>query len=262
MSNPVSTRLVLYPYNLKSHSALVLAEALGIKRVRSNGKYRWFPNHRVVNWGNSHIPTWDDSGILNHPVYVSRASNKLLTFDQLDACDVPIPDLALNMEQAAQMLANGPKWKGLKHAVVCRTLTRANSGRGIVLAETAEQLVPAPLYTRYTPKSAEYRVHVFRDFGVIDVQQKKRDTHTPEDKRNEYIRNHDAGWVFCRENVSPPDVVLQKALDAVVALQLSFGAVDIGWHKDIGPIVYEVNTAPGLEGQTLTSYVETFKKYL
>ena len=260
------TKLVLYPYNLGSHSAKVLADALGIKRVRPNGRYRWFPNHRIINWGNSQIPSWWDQAMhsifLNHPTKVARASNKLHSFDQLDACEIPIPDIALSLEQAAQMLNDGPKWAKLKHAVVCRTLTRANSGRGIVLAETAEQLVSAPLYTRYTPKSAEYRVHVFREFGVVDVQQKKRDTSTPKENRNEYIRNHDAGWVFCREDVSPPEVVLQKAMDAAVALQLSFGAVDIGWHKDIGPIVYEVNTAPGLEGQTLTNYVETFKKYL
>ena len=254
----------IYPYNLASTSARVLSQTLGVVRVRPDGRYRWRSTHKVINWGNPNLPNWYHAGVsdafLNHPSRVARASSKLHSFDQLDACEVPIPDIAFNLEQAKLILVAGPKWPGLKHAVVCRTLTRANSGRGIVLAETEEQLVPAPLYTRYTPKSLEYRIHVFRDFGVIDAQQKRKASGIED--RDNYIRNHDKGWVFCRENCNPPSDVIVKAMDAVVALQLHFGAVDIGWHKDIGPIVYEVNTAPGLEGQTLTSYVEAFKKYV
>ena len=110
------------------------------------------------------------------------------------------------------------------------------------------------------PKQQEYRVHVFRELGVIDVQQKRRDTSVPEEERNSYIRNHDAGWVFCRENVQPPQAVLNASVDAVLALGLDFGAVDIGFHNNIGPCIYEINTAPGLEGQTLVNYAQAFKR--
>ena len=160
---------------------------------------------------------------------------------------------------AEHWLEAGPKWPGFKHAVLCRTLTRANSGRGIVIAEKPEELVPAPLYTRYVPKQDEYRIHIFRELGIIDVQQKRRDTDVSPEDRDPYIRNHDAGWVFCRENVQPPQVVLHAAVDSIFALGLDFGAVDIGFHNNIGPCIYEVNTAPGLEGQTLVNYANAFK---
>ena len=66
--------------------------------------------------------------------------------------------------------------------------------------------------------------------------------------------------MFCREDVHAPQVVLNAAVDAILCLGLDFGAVDIGFHNTIGPCIYEVNTAPGLEGQTLINYVEAFKR--
>ena len=259
-------RLFVYPYNLSSKSATYLSEALDTRRIRVNGTYRWRPGHRIINWGNSRIANWMSPGVMTHvlnkPVQIGLASNKTCTFSGLQSANVPIPDWTIHKNVAEDWLRGNPKYQGLKHAVLCRTLTRANSGRGIVVAETPEELVPAPLYTRYVPKTHEYRVHVFKEFGVIDVQQKRRSSAISEDERDPYIRNHDAGWVFCREDVHPPQVVLQAAINSVMALGLDFGAVDVGHHPTIGVCVYEVNTAPGLEGQTLVNYAETFKHFL
>ena len=257
-------RIVIYPYNLQSTSAKELADVLDVRRVRQNGNYRWRIGDKIINWGNSRVANWMHptaiEEVWNKPFSVALASHKIYTMDKLTASNIPIPDCTDSLDIAKQILQEGPKYPGLKHAVLCRTLTRANSGRGIVLAETPEQLVPAPLYTRYVPKQQEYRVHVFRELGVIDVQQKRRDTSVPEEERNSYIRNHDAGWVFCRENVQPPQAVLNASVDAVLALGLDFGAVDIGFHNNIGPCIYEINTAPGLEGQTLVNYAQAFKR--
>ena len=257
-------RLVIYPYNIQSTSAIQLADTLGIKRVRQNGKYRWKIGDKIINWGNSRIANWMNpvalAEVWNKPSSISQASNKTETLQKLSSANIPIPDFVIQQHLATLMLTQGPKYPGLKHAVLSRTLTRANSGRGIVWAETPEQLVPAPLYTRYVPKTEEYRVHVFKEFGVIDVQQKKKDSTTPDEQRNKYIRNHSAGWVFCREDIHAPQVVLTNAIDSIACLGLDFGAVDIGFHPTIGPIVYEVNTAPGLEGQTLVSYATAFKR--
>jgi glutathione synthase/RimK-type ligase-like ATP-grasp enzyme len=46
-------------------------------------------------------------------------------------------------------------------------------------------------------------------------------------------------------------------------LGLDFGAVDIG-HRiiDNKVFVFEVNTAPGIEGTTLQRYVNTFNEYI
>ncbi len=257
------TSVTIYPYNLGSGSARALANSLGIKRIRQNGAYRWRIGKKVINWGNTRIANWMTPvavhEVLNKPANVELASDKIQTLRKLNGI-VPLPDWSDHATFAAAWLNAGPKWPGMKHAVLCRTLTRANSGRGIVLATSHSELVPAPLYTRYVPKQVEYRIHVFKELGVIDMQQKRRSSEVAPEGDGRYIRNHDAGWVFCRENVHPPESVIQAAIDAVNALGLDFGAVDIGFHTDIGPCVYEVNTAPGLEGQTLSNYVQAFKQ--
>ena len=252
---------------MSSASAIALANALGIKRIRQNGSYRWRPGKKIINWGNNHLANWMLNvpvmgAMWNNPIFIQLASDKKLTFEKLALANLPIPNYTNLIAAAENWLYNPPKYPGLKHAVLSRTLTRANSGRGIVIATKPEELVPAPLYTRYVPKQDEYRVHVFRELGVIDVQQKRRDTSVAGEDRDPYIRNHDAGWVFCRDNLLVPQVVLNAATDAVMALGLDFGAVDIGFHNTIGPCIYEVNTAPGLEGQTLVKYAEAFNQLI
>jgi len=262
------TRLKLYPYNLGSQSARNLAQQLGTTRVRPNGRYRYRPNHLIINWGNSHLPQWASPlalrGMLNKPQYIELASDKIATFAKLSETELSrnLPDWTTDRQQAAHFLAT-PKFPRKLNAVLCRTLTRANSGRGIVLAELADELVPAPLYVRYTPKQQEFRIHVSDRFGIIDVQEKRRRNGADNDENfDPYIRSFNNGWVFCREGlVVPPDVTRVAEL-ALHQLGLNFGAIDIGYHETFGTFIYEVNTAPGLEGQTLTNYVTMFKRYL
>jgi hypothetical protein len=46
-------------------------------------------------------------------------------------------------------------------------------------------------------------------------------------------------------------------------LHLDFGAVDVGWNEHHGEAtIYEVNTAPGLEGTTLEKYYEGMAQIL
>ncbi len=74
------------------------------------------------------------------------------------------------------------------------------------------------------------------------------------------VRNHDNGWVFCRQDVHPPDEVINQSIEAVRALGLDFGATDVGWNEYYQKAcVFEVNTAPGLEGTTLENYTTFFK---
>jgi glutathione synthase/RimK-type ligase-like ATP-grasp enzyme len=49
--------------------------------------------------------------------------------------------------------------------------------------------------------------------------------------------------------------------DSALALGLDFGAVDIIQDDGGNFYVLEVNTAPGLEGQTIKSYAEGFNAY-
>jgi D-alanine-D-alanine ligase-like ATP-grasp enzyme len=96
---------------------------------------------------------------------------------------------------------------------------------------------------------------------VIDVQQKRRNTAIPDDKVNWQIRNHDNGFIFARSDISPPRCVTSASLAAVAALGLDFGAVDLGYNQKAKKcVVYEVNTAPGLEGTTVDRYFAAIQK--
>jgi len=260
----VRNRVFVYPYKLVSGSAKNLASKLGTKRLKEQGNYIWHPNHTIINWGNSRLPRWATPNamrkILNKPQFVENASDKIKTFQVLHEAGVPIPKFTQSRAEAERWLTGDAQFRKKLKAVVCRTLTRANSGRGIVLAKTGAEMVNAPLYTLYTPKEKEFRVHVVNG-QIIDTQEKRRPQGAAEDAFNKYIRNHEQGWIFCRENVTLPDACRDAAIRAVEALHLNFGAVDMGYHSVHGVAVYEVNTAPGLEGQTLVNYANAFRTY-
>ena len=252
-----------------SQSARSLAVKLDCKRLKEKGKYKHWPSHLIINWGNSRIPSWYNISVarnmLNPVAVVQVAADKVSSFQLLERHSMGnhLPLWTTSKSVAQQWLPNPLYGPTALRAVVCRTLTHANSGRGIVLAKTPEEVVAAPLYTLYKPKTLEYRVHVSRQFGVIDIQQKRlRNGGADEEGYNKYIRSHRHGWVFCRDGLEVAPIVKEAAMDAIHHLNLDFGAVDIGYHPTHGLTIYEVNTAPGLEGQTLISYVEMFRKYL
>ena len=259
------SRIRLYPYNIGSKSARLLGEqldALGhdAVRVRTNGAYRHRPTHKLVNWGASAMPRWGTpvalGALLNKLPNVAAATDKLETFRRLSTVPgVVVPDWTTSMATARTWLTQ-PKYPGLKNAVVCRTLTRAAEGRGIVLADTPDNVVAAPLYTRYTPQSKEFRIHASAHHGVIDVQEKRKRAGMELTDANRYIRNHGAGWVFCHADITLPAGGEDMAQLAVAGLGLDFGAVDMGYHPNHGWCVYEINTAPGIEGQTVRKYAE------
>jgi glutathione synthase/RimK-type ligase-like ATP-grasp enzyme len=150
--------------------------------------------------------------------------------------------------------------------VVCRTILNGSGGRGIVIAETEDQLVQAPLYTKYVKKKDEYRIHIARDLRrditeVIDVQKKAR--RLDSGPVNWRIRNLENGFIYKRQDVNPPQHVLDNSIRALQVSGLDFGAVDIIVNaNEDRSYVLEINSAPGLEGTTLESYTNYFKNFL
>jgi glutathione synthase/RimK-type ligase-like ATP-grasp enzyme len=133
-----------------------------------------------------------------------------------------------------------------------------HSGRGIVVAATPDGLVQAPLYVEYVPKQDEYRIHVFNN-EVIATQRKARrhDVENP----NWKIRNHANGFVFARDGVVAPPLVLEQSIMAVAALGLDFGGVDVVFNRNRNmAYVLEVNSACGLEGQTVNDYANALQR--
>jgi glutathione synthase/RimK-type ligase-like ATP-grasp enzyme len=76
------------------------------------------------------------------------------------------------------------------------------------------------------------------------------------------IRNYSNGWVYARAEIAPSEELLLSSIQAVKLLGLDFGAVDIG-HRLIDNkfFVFEINTAPGLEGTTLDKYQKVIYNY-
>lgn len=235
-----------------------------VKKIKiSSSRYSGGSTDLIFNWGRGNRAAISDAlPILNPPEAVLLASAKIETFRTL---------------QAAGMENNLPKWTtdyGEARSLIedecekiyCRTLTRASEGRGIVIASDPADLVDAPLYTAAVDVDREVRVHVFNG-KVIDFAQKKRmgserlETEGLEEP-DEEIRSHARGWVFARGGVEISEEVKQVAIDGVSALGLDFGAVDIAITPQGIAKIYEINTAPGLEGTTLENYINAFTDYI
>lgn len=244
----------IYPYKQGSKGAKTLADALGIKQVKHEGKPLKMKG-TLINWGSSNIHREIQAErCLNRPAHVARASNKLETFKALSAAGVSVPAFTTSKEVAEVWIADE------RHSAVCRTKLNGHSGDGIVIAETLEQLVDAPLYTRYVKKKEEYRIHVFQGDAFF-VQRKARKKEVPDEEVNWKVRNLAGGFIFAHQNVEVPDVARNEACNAVAALALDFGAVDIILGTDGKFYVLEVNTACGLEGTTLEKYVQKFEQF-
>jgi len=277
-------RPIIYPYKMGSGSARLLSTELRNRghralRVRPDGNYRPFRNHLIINWGNSHPPQWginfrrtggpDYNNVLNMWPSVAVASNKLTAFQIMQEAGVHIPEFTTDVRVAMEWKFEGP--------ILARYKLSGHSGAGIefVPRQTAhwdtdyDAVLQAmvddncPLYVKYIKKAAEYRVHVFRG-EVIDIQQKMKRRDIDNEAVDYKVRNHANGWIYARDNITQPHaMVLEQANNAVRALGLDFGAVDIIWNNHYQSCyVLEVNTAPGLEGTTVTKYANAIETLL
>ncbi len=250
-------KLKVLPYKSGSKSAKELVRSLSPNAIMKKQTTPLKGKKILLNWGNSH-PLFSVSGasVLNKPEAVTTASDKLKALRCMIDAGVKVPEFTSDISVARS-------WIEDERIVLCRKLLRSNSGKGIVIAKTVDELVTAPLYIKYIRKEKEYRLHVFRGKVIDLVEKKRRSGFTESSVYNKYIRSCDNGWVFCRDNVTVSDAVKAEAIKAVTALGLDFGAVDIVINKrDNTPVVLEVNTAPGLVGTTVTKYKEAIKEWI
>lgn len=242
------------PYKMGSQSAKHLARNLGGLRTEGTKKY----NHPCIfiNWGKKSLSPHGRGirRVLNSPDAVIVTSNKLSTFRVFKEYGVPTVGFTTSK-------ATAQTWLEEDGIVYGRSVLNGSSGIGIrVITEDDYSFPTCPLYTRaITGKRHEYRVHVAGG-KVIDFTHKRRREGA---EANGYVRNLDNGWVFCRDEEILPPAVTNASLMAIISLGLDFGAVDVIYKKN-GSRVYvlEVNTAPGLEGTTLTRYTEYFRTLL
>lgn len=247
--------LALYAWNEHSEGARELATALGIRRIRPGpgSTYRGRAGKTIINWGASIMPAHTEgSAILNNPARVAAMSNKRSFFEIMGNTDVRLPRYTTDRETARQ-------WNT---RVVERHVLNGHSGAGIQIRENSLDIGVAPVYTEYVPKKAEYRVH-FADAAIIDVQRKVRD---PErEPTNWYVRSHDNGFIYIRNGVreTVPIDVLDQSLMVAHESGLNFGAVDVIYNESRdAAYVLEINTAPGLTGETVNNYAAYFRQFV
>lgn len=245
-------RYRVLPYKQGSRSARALADALGGKVLKLEGS-KFNPRHDdvIINWGRTDTGI-DYQTLLNFGPIVQRASNKLLFFQHMRETNIGVcPPFWSNRNEIPEN----------QYPIVCRTVLAGHSGAGIVIADNVGALVDANLYVKYIKKQDEYRVHLGRrgeTCHLIAIQRKALNTSVA--NPNWLVRNHDNGFVYTRNGFQAPPDVLDKAVACLMASGLDFGAVDVIWNAKQGrAYVLEINTAPGLEGQTIIDYANFFK---
>lgn len=253
------TKKFIYSYNRFSEGAKLLAETMGIKRIKhGNSRFRPGPNKTVINWGCGHerFPQaiLGFCTVLNHPLKVKEMSNKLKFFQLMEYNEngPRIPEWTDD-----HMVAQS--WSDAGCLVVARTVLNGHSAEGLVLIEpntSPEAFTAAPLYTKYVKKKHEFRVHIVAG-NVIDVQRKAKKHDFDENQRDTRIRNLANGYIFAREGFEVPEDVIEQSKRAFACSGLDFGAIDVIYNEHLGQaFVLEINTAPGLCGTTLTKYAE------
>lgn len=226
-----------------SEGAAFLADEPGFKRSRTGNFIR--RGDVIVNWGSvGHIPGSHGCRILNDQSAVAKAVNKRTTFQVLSGANVATVPWTANKAVAREWLAHG-------YTVVARKTLTGHEGAGIIIVEKGNELVEAPLYTRYIDKVREFRVHATQ-FGVIDTQWKVRD---PKREVTSWkVRSYKNGFIFQRKGIEPSQARDTLAIQTVKALGLDFGGLDIIEDKQGRFYVLEVNTAPGIEGLSVGLY--------
>jgi len=232
--------------------AKALADGLNGQRIKCEGStYRYQAGDIVINWGFS--GTFDGRITYNQPAAIREATDKRRSFRLFDHHRVPTLRWTTDPGVAASWCRDGKRVYG-------RTAS-GMAGLGITVYEPHSSVGSHELYTEGFATKREFRVHVVGGKAVHTMEKKKvRDYEGTPDP---LVRSHRRGWVFCIRNLDPiPSAVQQAAIGAVKALGLDFGGVDIGLDVRNNVVVFEVNTAPGLEGSTIPAYINRFKEMI
>lgn len=237
----------------------------------------------LINWGtrvDEVARLRGQATLLNQPGAVAIAGNKLTCLERLNEENVSIVPFYRNINDALVHINDGGG------RIYARTVLNGHSGEGIKLIlrrddpqarlqlpdnahftddHLPREIVEAQLFTiGMVGNRWEFRAHVVRGEPVLIQKKLRRTNENGEvDGGNPLIRNLASGWVYSVNADIPQDIrdgITREAVLAVEALGLDFGAVDLIQPLNGGsPRVLEVNTAPGLEGETtLKAYCDAF----
>jgi len=235
--------LSIYPWAMDSEPAERLRNAvskrLGYKVMKLYGHKGNYDvvsrGEAVVNWGRSDRPDWYKEGLhwLNHPDVIINSVDKLRSFECFKEAGVHHVPFSTEMEWARSWARKGA-W------IACRQDTKSYDGKGLVLAKTLNQIVDAPLYTRFIDGIAEFRAYVFRG-KCIDLLKK----FSEKGGANPHIRTDANGWNYTYNFHAAPEGYEKPAIKAIKSCGLDFGGVDLLWDGEEWWVL-EVNTAPDI----------------
>lgn len=230
--------MIYFAYHPKTRpTGRKIADALGIiHKGTFVGKRKVANPDFLVRWGNARRRELDQGRTINTAEAIWRAGDKVASFQAFDANGVVHPDFWATCPGVGVVLGRSKRGFGGTDIQICGHAP----------------CVRAEFFCGYTPTKREYRLHVVGE-RVVRVQRKYLER--PELKRSDYIMNHANGYVF-----KSPAKRLNRdreaaAINAVKALGLDFGAVDLLIGEDNKPYVLEVNTAPACAPKTLNAYV-------
>jgi len=110
----------------------------------------------------------------------------------------------------------------------------------------------------------EYRLHIFQGKSIrAGIKVPREGFSGPgQPPAHAWVRSYEGGWRIRYDDFKSSKKMRELAAGAVKALNLDFGAVDLGKREDGNLMVLEVNRAPGLEGGTVEAYVEAIQKWV
>jgi len=248
-------RIVFYSYVKNSGTLSLLSEFFDDSFIVKHNNKSFLPKDDdvIIFWGTHRYPAWYERAknnrnilIINSPESIAIACNKLLSFNKFYEKDILIPEYTTNIETANNFIK----------PVLARETLGGQGGVGIEIISDGMGIPVAKIYVKYIDKDKEYRVHVFNNKAI---KYSRKIPRSSVECHDEFIWSHDNGYYFNR--VRPNSRAEEISLRAINAIGLDFGAVDIV-VKDGLYYVLEVNTAPGLQGQSVEVYGNAIKNFI
>lgn len=202
----------------------------------------------LLRWGNSETFNGTRVGIeLNTAEGVSNASNKLRMMQLLKASNIPMPEFTTTLDNIESFKDETGNYYIRSRAGVVRYGNDFNPMNDLYASK--------PIVN----KRREYRVHVFNSKIVAIYEKIPHDQET----RPALFKSFNCHFSYSDPSRSRCDATGQKiAIDAIKAVGLLFGGVDIIRDKDGNFFCCETNSAPGLNENNANRWVSHIKEYI
>lgn len=223
-----------------------LGQYLGVPHGRSCDSHVDY----LIRWGSrSGVSYRPREEPLNSMSALQENTDKLNSLRVLDDAGVPVPGYTTDRDEISETFGYPALGRAESH-------TRGEDINLIMQWRDAYLTSGNDYFVEYIPTDLEYRVHVVNG-EVVKVHEKRLRS---EADNHPFIRNSETGWVFVEPRGEEPDH--QLAIDAVGALGMDFGAVDMIRDENGDEYVLEVNSAPSLDEANLERYGDAFAEYI